>query len=108
MCLPSPFACELCSHTIRYIARFLPAAHHRSRTMNKTFLKTKKGTVKVTFELPTDIQAQQAVVVGEFNNWDPTATPMKRKKEGRFSIALNLEGGREYRFRYYLDGSRWE
>ncbi len=76
--------------------------------MNKTFLKTKKGTVKVTFELPTDIQAQQAVVVGEFNNWDPTATPMKRKKDGRFSIALNLEGGREYRFRYYLDGSRWE
>ncbi len=33
---------------------------------------------------------------------------MKRKKDGRFSIALNLEGGREYRFRYYLDGSRWE
>jgi len=76
--------------------------------MNKTYLKSKKGAVKVTFELPSDVNAQQAAVVGEFNNWDPTATPMKRKKDGAFSVALNLESGKQYRFRYYLDGRRWE
>ena len=76
--------------------------------MNKSYLKTKKGVVKVTFELPTDVAAEQAVVVGEFNNWDPNATPMKRKKDGTFSAALNLEAGKQYRYKYYLDGERWE
>jgi 1,4-alpha-glucan branching enzyme len=76
--------------------------------MNKTILKSKKGAVKVTFELPSDVQALQAAVVGEFNNWDPNATPMKRKKDGSFSTAVTLEPGREYRFKYYLDSARWE
>ncbi len=76
--------------------------------MNKAYLKTKKGVVKVTFELPAQVAAKQAVVVGEFNNWDPTATPLKRKKDGSFSTALTLESGKEYRFKYYLDGERWE
>lgn len=76
--------------------------------MNKSYLKTKKSTVKVTFELSPAQQAQAAVVVGEFNNWDPSATPMKRKKDGSFSVALNLESGKKYRYKYYLDGQRWE
>ncbi|MBI4670984.1 MAG: isoamylase early set domain-containing protein [Chloroflexi bacterium] len=75
--------------------------------MNKTYLKTKKGTVKVTFELGADVNAQAAVVVGEFNNWDPAATPMKRKKDGTFSVTVNLERGKQYRYKYYLDGQRW-
>lgn len=76
--------------------------------MTKSYLKTKKGVVKVTFELPSQVQAKEAVVVGEFNNWDPAATPMKRKKDGSFSTALNLEIGKEYRYKFYLDRARWE
>lgn len=76
--------------------------------MTKSYLKTKKGAVKVTFELPSDVAAQQAVVVGEFNNWDPTATPLKRKKDGSFSTALTLESGKEYRYKFFLDSARWE
>lgn len=76
--------------------------------MNKSYLKSKKGVVKVTFELPSDVKAEQAVIVGEFNNWDPSATPMKRKKDGSFSTAINLESGKEYRYKFYLDGKRWE
>lgn len=76
--------------------------------MNKSYLKSKKGVVKVTFELPSAVQAKQAVVVGEFNDWDPAATPMKRKKDGSFSTAINLESGKEYRYKFYLDGKRWE
>lgn len=75
--------------------------------MNKSYLKTKKGTVKVTFELAPETQVEQAVVVGEFNDWDPAATPMKRKKDGTFSVALNLESGKQYRYKYYVDGQRW-
>src|SRR5919199_1673177 len=74
--------------------------------MKKTFLKTKKATCKVTFELPGEISAEKAFLVGEFNQWEPQ--PMKRKRDGSFSAVLNLETGKEYRFRYWLDQERWE
>jgi 1,4-alpha-glucan branching enzyme len=76
--------------------------------MTKGYLKSKKGVCKVTFELPKEVDAQTASVVGDFNAWDVDATPMKRKRDGTFSAAINLEAGKEYRFRYWLDGSRWE
>lgn len=75
--------------------------------MTKAYLKTKKGTCKVTFELPAQVNAKTAALLGEFNNWDPSATPMKRKRDGSFSATLYLPTGKEYRFRYWLDGERW-
>ena len=76
--------------------------------MTKTYPRTKKGACKVMFELPKQVGAQKAAVLGDFNNWNPRATPMKRKRDGSFSVALNLDAGREYRFRYLLDEERWE
>ncbi len=76
--------------------------------MTKGYLKNKKGVCKVTFELPKEVGADSAAVVGDFNNWDKNATPMKRKRDGSFSAAINLEAAKEYRFRYWLDDSRWE
>jgi 1,4-alpha-glucan branching enzyme len=76
--------------------------------LTRTLLKSKKNICKVMFELPATVNAQMACVVGEFNDWDVRATPMKRKRDGSFSIALNLATEREYRFRYLLDEERWE
>jgi 1,4-alpha-glucan branching enzyme len=76
--------------------------------MTKIYRKSMKGTCKVTFELPKEVGAEQASIVGDFNNWDGRATPMKRKRDGSFSAAVSLEAGKEYRFRYLLDDSRWE
>jgi 1,4-alpha-glucan branching enzyme len=77
--------------------------------MNKRFLKS-KPVCKVTFELPA--QAANGVLkvslVGDFNGWDPAATPLKRRKDGAFSAMLDLPSGREYQFRYLIDGERWE
>jgi hypothetical protein len=33
---------------------------------------------------------------------------MQRKPDGGFTVTLDLEAGRAYRFRYLLDGERWE
>jgi len=65
---------------------------------------------KVTFEIPRDQSndARKACVVGEFNEWSPTATPMKRFRSGLFRLTLDLEKDRRYAFRYLLDGHRWE
>jgi 1,4-alpha-glucan branching enzyme len=76
--------------------------------MKKTYLKSKKGICKVTFKLPKEVAAQNACLVGDFNHWDKQAMPLKRNKNGSFSLALNLESGQDYRFRYWLDDTRWE
>jgi 1,4-alpha-glucan branching enzyme len=61
----------------------------------------------VTFELPTEIGATEVHLCGDFNDWSPTATPMKLRKDG-FSATIALEAGRRYRFRYLLGDGRWE
>lgn len=70
----------------------------------KRFLKS--GKVKVKFELPDAIAAEADTVflVGDFNDWSETATPMTKLKNGKFKIELNLEPNEEYEFRYLVDG----
>ena len=63
---------------------------------------------RVTFDLSTEVSAKTAALCGEFNDWVKNALPMKQRKNGSFYVALTLEVGREYRFRYWLDGERWE
>jgi 1,4-alpha-glucan branching enzyme len=75
--------------------------------LKKQSLKT-KPVVKVTFTLPDSIKAENAYLVGDFNDWDEKATQMKKqKKNGQFSITLELEKGREYQFRYLVNESEW-
>ena len=70
---------------------------------------TKTGNIcRVTFKLPAEVNAETAALCGEFNDWDATASPMKRLKDGSFSATASLDAGRSYRFRYWLDGERWE
>ena len=40
-----------------------------------------------------------------FNNWDKSANRMKKLvKDGSFSVVVDLEVGKEYEFKYLLDG----
>jgi 1,4-alpha-glucan branching enzyme len=67
-----------------------------------------KGRVLVTFDLPHCIWAERIDVVGEFNDWDTTATPMTRTRaDADWTATLELEAGRRYRFRYLVDGKEW-
>ena len=75
--------------------------------MKKTYTKTRRSC-RVTFRLPADVEAEQAALCGEFNEWEPDQHVMRRLKDGSFSVTLSLEAGREYRFRYLLDDERWE
>lgn len=63
---------------------------------------------RVWFYLPAEVNAEKVALVGDFNNWDESAYPMKEKKDGTFYTAVTLEKGQSYQFRYLLDGERWE
>jgi 1,4-alpha-glucan branching enzyme len=75
--------------------------------VKKTYTKTGK-TCRVTFSLPAEVDAKTVALCGEFNDWNPEANPLKRRKNGSFSTTISLTPGREYRFRYWVDGERWE
>jgi 1,4-alpha-glucan branching enzyme len=65
----------------------------------------KSGRVRVTFELPAALWADRVNLVGEFNDWDATATPMTRnRRHDEWRATLELPLGQRYLFRYLLNG----
>lgn len=67
-----------------------------------------KTLIRVTFELPSSVWAERINLVGEFNDWDTTATPLGRNRaDTNWRTTVELEAGRRYRFRYLIDGEEW-
>jgi 1,4-alpha-glucan branching enzyme len=62
--------------------------------------------VAVTFEAPANSSMQALNLVGDFNNWDQAATPMKRLKDGSWSATLRLAPGK-YAYRYVTPEGSW-
>ena len=46
-------------------------------------------------------------VAGNFNNWNPAQTPMKKGKDGNWSAKLKLPAGC-YHYKFVFDGNSWE
>ncbi len=69
--------------------------------------RDRSGAIAVTFTLPSAVGALHASVCGEWNGWSPNADIMDLVESG-FVLTILLDGGRSYRFRYLLDGARWE
>lgn len=59
-----------------------------------------EGGIKFTYYDPN---AKQVYLVGDFNNWDVTATPMKRDEKGTFYVIVELSPGR-HEYKFYVDG----
>jgi Carbohydrate-binding module 48 (Isoamylase N-terminal domain) len=51
--------------------------------------------------------SSRVVVVGDFNNWDPGATPLRSNgREGIWTVELRLKPGR-YHYTFLVDGRTW-
>ncbi len=74
--------------------------------LKKRFIKS-RNTVQVTFYTAKAIGADSICLVGDFNDWDETATPMTPLKDGRFKVMLELEPECDYEFRYLVNGDEW-
>ena len=73
----------------------------------------KSQSCKVTFRVPAEAAqgASRIYLVGDFNDWDAKAHPMRKAKDGGYSITLDLEMDKEYQYRYLMhsaDGGVWE
>jgi len=75
--------------------------------ITKQYLKS-KPECKVTFTAPQELvgESKDVSLAGEFNGWQ--ATKLKKQKTGMYSTNLNLETGKEYQYKYVIDGERWE
>ena len=69
---------------------------------------SKSGKIcRVTFKYINSESSENAALVGEFNNWSVQENPMKKLKNGGFSVTISLQSGNSYQFRYVLDGKTW-
>ena len=71
--------------------------------ISKKYLKS-KPVCKVTFELE-GIEAEKISAVGNFNDWNAEATPLKKFKNGKFKTTIDLAKDSSYEFRYVVDGA---
>lgn len=77
-------------------------------SISKNFLKT-RASCKVKFRLtPDEAQgASEMYLVGDFNNWSDTSLPMKKQKDGGFSLEIELPLGQDCQFRYRTGDNLW-
>ena len=62
----------------------------------------------VVFTLPAAVQAESVALCGDFNDWSADATMLELGSDGYWRATVALQPGRSYRYRYLIDGTRWE
>lgn len=79
--------------------------------LKKRYIKS-RDVWKVTFEvsggqLPEGIEIQDVHLVGEFNGWNKSGTPIKASKGDTYKVVLELQPSTTYQFRYLANGEYW-
>jgi len=75
--------------------------------MVKTTRLGRDGMVRVTFTLPVSEPAGAVSVVGDFNEWDPFAHPLRRRANQTRSASVTAPLGSTLRFRYLGEDGHW-
>jgi 1,4-alpha-glucan branching enzyme len=73
----------------------------------KTTRPGRDGQVRVTFALPANEPDGAVSVVGNFNEWDPFAHPLRRRANRTRSAAVTVQAGSTLHFRYLAEGGVW-
>lgn len=70
--------------------------------IEKTLLDDGTGVV-LTFALPATRSTGDVSVAGDFNDWQPSATPLRRVGDQLVGSVM-VRSGRRYAFRYFCNG----
>ncbi|MEV5413365.1 isoamylase early set domain-containing protein [Thermopolyspora sp. NPDC052614] len=68
---------------------------------------TAGGEVRLTFVLPPEQVPGPTSVVGDFNDWNPFAHPLRPAEDGTFQATATVRWDRELCFRYLAAGGHW-
>ncbi len=74
--------------------------------LSKSYSASKK-VCRVTFKYQPAQPCGSIKLCGDFNKWNASETPMKKLKDGSFSVTISLHAGQAYRFRYFIDNMFW-
>jgi 1,4-alpha-glucan branching enzyme len=69
--------------------------------------KLANNKYNVTFSMPTLAGVTELYLVGDFNEWNQTSTPLKQEADGTWSVKLTLEANKEYQYRYLDNKGDW-
>ncbi len=75
--------------------------------MIKTTKPDRNNVVRVTFVLPADKPPGAVSVVGDYNDWNPLAHPLRRRANGTRSTVVSVPANSTLRFRYLGEGGVW-
>jgi 1,4-alpha-glucan branching enzyme len=75
--------------------------------MIKIAKPTRDGAVRVSFVLPVTEPAGAVSVVGNFNDWNPYAHPLRKRANGVRSAVVTVPAGSTLYFRYLAEGGVW-
>ncbi len=67
-------------------------------------------TKNITFSLPAEAVegAHEAILLGDFNNWNPQKAPkLEKQVDGSYKAVAQLEEGKTYHYRFLLDTGKW-
>ena len=67
----------------------------------------KSGRIHVSFYTEAMPEATSVHLVGDFNDWDTNAQPMRQLKDGRFVAGRAFDPGARLEFRYLVNGETW-
>jgi hypothetical protein len=78
--------------------------------LKKKYLKSHKAW-SVVFELPKaecpqGVKVKRVNLMGDFNDWKPSSTPMSLNQDV-YAASLELDPGHDYQFRYLINGKVW-
>ena len=80
----------------------LKSENNSIMAIKKQYLKS-KPVCKVTFTVPAE-EAKKVAVVGDFNDWNPKGSMLKKLKNGTFKGTFDLPMEQSFEFRYLIDG----
>jgi hypothetical protein len=66
-----------------------------------------RDTLRIVQFMLTAPAASRVALAGDFNGWNPRATPLERdRRDGRWAVALALAPGR-HNYAYVVDDTQW-
>ncbi|MFE9633367.1 isoamylase early set domain-containing protein [Streptomyces sp. NPDC006463] len=69
--------------------------------------RLRKDRTEVTFVLPGEEPPGPVSVVGDFNDWQPGVHTLKRRKDGKRAVTVELPRDSSHAFRYLAAGDYW-